>query len=149
MLHGTTAHRWDTGITLDDLLVDGQWHHVVVVRQADGTMSSYLDGVLHKPLDPNAPEVLVRQPGKEPGHLNIGADREGRQVYRGSLADVRVYDRALSDAEVIALPDDPGLIGHWTFDGTGWLATRSETWSSLLESNDTLQKSGVWKARSD
>lgn len=112
--------KWNTGIELADVL--DQWHQVAVVRQADGTMLSYLDGGLHKTLDPNIPaewNFKNRAPGSGPGHLNIGADRTGSAsfVYKGLLDDVRVYNRALTDVEVAAPPPD-ALIGQWTFDET-------------------------------
>lgn len=115
--------KWETGITLADLA--GAWHQVTIIRQSDGMMTSYLDGVLQKTLDPadrGELRFMERAPGSGLGHLNIGADREGSSnyVFKGLLEDVRVYDRALSAGEVSLPPDDDAsLIGHWTFDAGG------------------------------
>ncbi len=111
--------KWDTGIVLGDLL--GGWHQVTIVRQADGMTYSYLDGVLRKTLDLGSfwdVRFKDRAPGSGIGHLNIGADRTAGSTYvlKGSLDDVRVYNRALSAGEVSTLPTDASLIGYWTFD---------------------------------
>ncbi len=119
---GHDTARWYTGIELAELI--DTMHHVAVVRQADGIVSSYLDGTLRKTLDPNIPEELAFQNTLligDPGHLKIGADRtgSGSYVYQGRLDDVRIYARALDAAEVASPPDgDASLIGHWTFDAT-------------------------------
>lgn len=112
---------WDTEITLGQLTADGAWHHVAIVRQADGTMLSYLDGALHKTMDPND-TFKNRVPGFGDGHLNIGADRtvSTDYVYKGSIDEIRIYSRALTLAEVNTPPNDPSsLIGHWRLDEAG------------------------------
>jgi hypothetical protein len=119
--HDTT--RWSTGILLAGLAED-QWHHIAVVRQADGMMTSYLGGTMIATLDPNVAGELAfknRKPDSGLGHLKIGVDRTGSSsfVYKGLLDDIRVYNRALSVEEVEMPPDDPSLIGHWTFDEGG------------------------------
>ena len=66
----------------------------------------------------------------------IGEDyRDASQLFNGLIDDVRIYNRALSAAEISRLyglgattkiaktittnPDlEDGLIGHWTFDGS-------------------------------
>jgi len=108
--HGT--HKWYAGIELAEVV--GGWHHVAVVRQGN-TMKSYLDGT------ERTAGLLYAWPGRGNGHLNIGADRTGSSsfVYKGLLDDVRVYNRALTEGEVSALPIDGSLLGHWRFDETG------------------------------
>jgi hypothetical protein len=66
--------------------------------------------------------------------LIIGADESADYAFDGVIDDVRIYDRALSGAEIKRLyelgattrinttinsnPDlESGLVGHWTFDG--------------------------------
>ncbi len=107
--HGT--NEWSTGIGLSEIA--GYWHHVTVVRSGD-TMRSYLDGVEVKS------DSFSHAPGAGYGRLFIGVDRPGGACqYKGLLDDVRVYNRALTEEEVSALPDDASLIGHWAFDGSG------------------------------
>jgi hypothetical protein len=87
-------------------LNDGYWHHAVGVY--DGTLASdnvklFIDGVLQATTHnhtQNIPDV--------PEPLTIGAtkSRDGSTIadfFDGIIDDVRIYDRALSPAEVIEL----------------------------------------------
>lgn len=57
--------------------------------------------------------------------LRIGADQEGRNLFRGEIAAVRLYDRLLSSREIANLarahPNAkatlPGLVAQWLFGG--------------------------------
>lgn len=107
---------WATGIQVTD--VTGGWHHVAVVREGS-TMKSYLDGVLHK-----TESSVSWFPGWGLSHLNIGANRTTEYRYTGLLDDIRIYSRAISEAEVASLAagqgtNPAGLLGHWRFDETG------------------------------
>jgi hypothetical protein len=81
---------------------------------------------------------ITNSPLTSPAPFHIGTDFAGRE-FVGHIDDVRIYDRALSRAELMALyasgsakigttgggPNAPlsnGLVGHWTFDGgvTNW-----------------------------
>ncbi len=73
---------------------DGQWHHVVGVRQDDGTTMIYVDGTIDGS-KAGAPRPLI------PINVYLGADMRGRSGFlTGSLDDVRIYDRALDDDEI-------------------------------------------------
>ncbi|MCO6435859.1 MAG: LEPR-XLL domain-containing protein [Phycisphaerae bacterium] len=87
-------NRWDTGIDLDE--VQGDWHHVSIVREGD-TMSSFLDGELVKS------ETFGVDPGSGNGHFLVGAERTGSSdyLYSGQIDDLRVYDHAVT-AETVA-----------------------------------------------
>jgi hypothetical protein len=58
--------------------------------------------------------------------LNFGA-RNGLEMFKGSLDEVRIYNRALSAAEVRQLYNfAPGPVAHWKFDdGSGTSVTDS------------------------
>lgn len=125
VVHGTTGAMWGTGIYLKPgtggFFDDGWWHHVAVVRQADGTTISYYDGVsIATFADPNDP-FMTKGPDTGLGHLNIGADRTASSsyLYQGWMDDVRIYNRALSPVEVISLAwggDVDGATAHYQFD---------------------------------
>ena len=72
------------------------WHHVVSVFDGS-TLTVYLDGELLK----STP--MTRAPGRGEGSLKIGArgDDAGNR-FVGWMADVALYDRALSHAQVAA-----------------------------------------------
>ncbi|WP_350277438.1 sialidase family protein [Kribbella sp. HUAS MG21] len=77
---------------------DGAWHHVVLQR-AGGKLRLLIDGVVAG--SATAPPGSVTA-GKEFGvrGLHIGQRVDGANRFRGSLDEVRVYRRALSDAEL-------------------------------------------------
>jgi len=106
---------WDPNIPLDRL--SGLWHHVGVVRDG-GQMTAYLDGAVRKS------ESWAIGPGSGAGHLNFGVNRTtpGGSNYAGLIDDVRIYGRALSEAEINTVKAGvavSGLIGHWRLDEDG------------------------------
>lgn len=114
------TESWDTNIALTELN-DALWHHVAVVYQGTG-LTAYLDGAVKNTSDPNNP---FAPPGSGAGHLSIGVDRIAgpASMFGGLIDDVRVYDSALSQANVqqlhakLAVASAP--IGHWKFDEAG------------------------------
>ncbi len=98
-----------------------QWHHIAVSNNT-GTVTFYLDGVAD---------------GTASGLIGFTASRmgndSGSDSFSGYIDDLRVYNRAFSDAEVLALYKSgstkiglsnsspgtlaQGLTGYWTFDG--------------------------------
>jgi hypothetical protein len=80
---------------------DGKWHSCAAVLDGQGTISLYVDGALSAQgtYDP----TLDYTHGQ---FWRIGADQWNNQlwqVWNGSIDDVRIYDRALSDSEVAQL----------------------------------------------
>jgi hypothetical protein len=98
---------------------DTNWHHVVAVWNSSG-QKIYVDGVVSG-TDSNNQSFNAAYSGS----LKIGMDYDGTSSpFKGSLDEVRIYNRALSADEVAKLykttaPDDPdtGLVGYWPFDG--------------------------------
>ena len=98
-------------------LTDGKWH--LVAATYDGkSVSLYTDGKqiastpMHGPMDTT---------GSEPAY--IGSSHGGAEFFPGGIDDVRIYDRALSAAEMKELlsgaPKTAGrnLVGWWKLDG--------------------------------
>lgn len=97
----------------------GEWHHVVGLY--DGTsVKLYVDGELKDSNSFSSPLVP-----RSSGNLNLGYALDGR------LHDVRLYNRAVSEAEVAEMY---GLVGHWKFDETAG-STAGD--SSLMEQDAT------------
>lgn len=98
------VHFWTVGgftagprVTSAQPIHDGQWHHVTGVREDDGTMRLYIDG-LQAGNAPGSPRPLVAL------GVYLGADkRDNKYFFNGTLDEVRIYNRALLPAEVIAL----------------------------------------------
>ncbi|HOY58202.1 MAG TPA: LamG domain-containing protein [Verrucomicrobiota bacterium] len=88
---------------------DGAWHHLVGIR--DGSSSQvriYVDGRLEAEApDPTSAAMNT----DEPRWLAIGANNHAsslREYFKGTIDDVRIYNRALSAWEVRALDEMPG-----------------------------------------
>jgi len=102
-------------LTLDDnvdkvqvkgatVVIDGSWHHVVAMR-AGATASVYVDGILDG--TETLPEGYDLSGASQQNAL-IGAiwsqsDGVIKKFFAGLIDDVRVYDRALSEAEIAGL----------------------------------------------
>jgi len=126
--HDGVAFR--NAVTAADTISFDKWQHVVAVRDADGvTVRFYIDGVfLNESVLPGAPTAST------PNSFNIGAHAgSAGQDFSGTIDDVRIYNRALSEDEITRLyhlgatthlntsintPDlESDLVGHWTLDG--------------------------------
>lgn len=72
---------------------DGEWHHLVGMRNRADLFSLYVDGNLEG-TEATDPGNLICTVPEEFGKSYVG------DYYIGQLYDIRFYDRALSDAEV-------------------------------------------------
>jgi hypothetical protein len=119
------------GYTADN---DGNWHQAVGVWDRDGNLTLYVDGVSRGVLNISAANGTNVQSSF---YLFLGRYNDGSTgqlphasalIFNGSMDDVRVYNRALSSAEITALYQeyDPGivvsdlqkgLVGQWKMDG--------------------------------
>jgi hypothetical protein len=108
----------DTTIRSATAINDGRWHHVAAVRsRATGAILLFVDGKRE------AAGTGGKQSLTAPQSLMVGRLQTGIHPFRGSIADVRIYDRALAGADVEALSRAPGkgakadagLVGWWRF----------------------------------
>ncbi len=92
-------------------LVDGEWHHVAVVLEDDGSpdvseLKLYVDGKLDPIMLGGTPRAMNTSSG---GEFRIAYDLNNTgRTYDGMIDDVRIYDRALSADEIQALIQNPG-----------------------------------------
>ncbi len=76
------------------------WTHVAAVY--DGSRGHlYVNGKRERS------EAMKLKPGENASPLSIGAAPQGGNRFTGALDDVRLYDRALSEAEVASLAAEP------------------------------------------
>ena len=106
---GSTRYQCDVDV---DPIADGGWHHIVWVRNAsEGSSDFYVDGVGQKGicghLEYGALSVEDRGLVLGQEQDRLGGDFDPNQAFRGSLDDLRVYDRPLTAAEVQALHGGP------------------------------------------
>jgi sialidase-1 len=100
------------GVTSTGAYADGAWHHVVLRREAD-TVALFVDGVQVSAASGAAGAVS----GDDPTPIYLGQRLDGANRFHGSMDEFRVYDRALSTAEVSWLHTAntsgiPGLTAH-------------------------------------
>jgi hypothetical protein len=99
-------------------LCDEAWHHIALVH-FPGSTSAFLDGALGSPggvnggLNPRVAYVQAQAysiASDGSASLSVGwngVTRAGQQLFAGALAEVRIYSRALTANEVIALSQPP------------------------------------------
>lgn len=84
---------------------DGNWHHVVMTRDAaSGVQTMYIDGVK------TTSTGLTGTKGLNNKFALLGQLQGTSDFFRGTLADLRVYGRVLSDTDVTQLQSQ-ALIG--------------------------------------
>ena len=98
------VHALEVGqsVTLDRALQAG-WRHLAAVREG-GRLSLYVDGkrVASSSPTPNASPLDLTN--DQPLRIGFGE----HDYFRGSLSDLRLYDRALSAGEIAALATTAG-----------------------------------------
>ncbi|TWT84619.1 hypothetical protein CA13_60990 [Planctomycetes bacterium CA13] len=104
---------------------DGRWHQITLTRMiyVDGKRASH--GIDNPPDLGSALSPVFDSPG---GVLKIGQGAEDYpndtvRQFTGQVDDVRIYDRRMSDQEIVKHFDgetefrDTNLLAHWPFDG--------------------------------
>ena len=84
-------------------ILNDQWHHIVCRRQGD-TLSLWVDGTVHESKT-NPSYAINLFPGAWSSSaigLVYGA---GQSDWPFALADLRAYDRAITDEEIVALSE--------------------------------------------
>lgn len=102
------------------VVTDGQWHHVAAV--GGGTrLAVYVDGTPRTGVGSGTRPMPLVVDNTQP--LTIGTTMQVQEPYRsltGAIAQVRLWNRALSSAEIQAGLGQPvpatteGLVGSWT-----------------------------------
>ncbi len=124
------------------------WHHLFVVTdQTADEVRTYHNGVLY---DTNDISGMGGYGNTE--DLQMGIGDGGSWDYQGRSDDLRVYDRALSAAEVFALYDcqetsdiTSNLQGHWALDESAGTNANDETangYDGTLYGNPTWNSTG-------
>lgn len=162
--NGVAVDYWyctyHTGSQSLNLIVDGSglgsgtdsitkdvWHHIAVVYK-DGTdhvIEIYVDGVL----EATTTQFTSQEPGPNTSAFTFGASSHGNS-FGGLLAEVRLWNRALSADEIkaimhrrIAVGEMPNLIGYWPCDeGSGNVMDRLQTTDSSSVTNVTRSNDG-------
>ena len=101
------------------VVADGQWHHIAVVFEEDGTpdvgdVRLYVDGRLE---DVSAEQggVVATAPGQDVRFGNTSTLGLGAELSQGLIDEARLYDRALLASEVAHLAIKP-VAANWSFE---------------------------------
>ena len=115
--------------------VKNDWHHVAAVLPSDGTpqvkdIRLYVDGQFETTKSLSTESISTAP--QENVHLGVDWNSSLSDYFKGSMDDVRIYDRALNFCEIRKLAEyDPppppsvdditsNLVAHWKLDeGTG------------------------------
>ncbi len=101
-------------------VTDGAWHHIAATYSSPN-FKLYVDGTLDAETAPNA------VPESNDSSLYIGGCDIGNYWMSGTIDEVVLYDRALSEAEIAELIED-GMASVTPVEPAGKLAT---TWSQI------------------
>lgn len=134
-MNGGANNNWTIGFLRE--VIDGNWHNVVFSYDKDAGENNqkvYVDGVLRAQKTTTGTFDTTTNP------ITLVNNK-----FKGGFRDARIYNRQLTDNEVIDLFEEKpvinGLIGHWKLDeGNGNIAYDS----SPNNSNGTIV-GALWK----
>ena len=102
LIHGDIGNgtAWlNTAVDVSVALSVGEWYHICYVfNDPADTVEMYLNGILARKMTVTGTPLMMKA-GQD---LRIGVDYPG-ETFRGSIDDVRIYNRPLSAAEVAGL----------------------------------------------
>ncbi|MAF81107.1 hypothetical protein CL628_03800 [bacterium] len=107
---GTTGGQWTCAVGLD------AWHHVVITYDSSSTANDpqcYVDGLAVATTEVSAPDGAVNAVGQ---NFRIGNRHDGARTFDGHIDDVRIYNRALSQAEITELAAGNGVPAIYEYD---------------------------------
>jgi sugar lactone lactonase YvrE len=127
-------------------LCDGAWHHAALARTSANAHSAYVDGVLVG----QQAYLTYALPASTSASLRIGWNGDtsvnGGSLFAGTVADVRVYARAISAAEVTALNAFAPPSVSPTATGSSWASSSSVTTSATARATGTATESATVSA---
>jgi hypothetical protein len=104
-------------------IIDDQWHHVAATWENDGTPTIldaklYVDGICET--ISSSTDYPVNTGSTQNVQIGICREEGNSRYFKGLIDEVRIYDRALSEAEIKALAQYP-------LNSTLWTASRAST----------------------
>jgi hypothetical protein len=88
---------------------DTAWHHLVVVYSSTGVVM-YVDGVIRSETSANGSSFTTESRGNQIGHST--EEVGGLRYFSGQIDDLRIYNRALTAADVAGLYNGGAGIAH-------------------------------------
>lgn len=114
-----------------------EWDHYAVTFDGS-TIKLYLNANLVDSQSVTGPVSDTAAP------MIVGGTTAGTAMFQGSISDVRLYDVALSVADIVniyrGIPVNGGLVGNWNFDegtgGTAYDSTATDATGTLMNANN-------------
>lgn len=139
--------RWQ--FTPTTTIASNKWYHVCIVRKKDVGKYLYIDGVLDSSTTTTGTPTIVNTTNYAVGVCHNSATTVSGNPLNGYLNDVRIYDHALSVAEIKELAK--GLVCHYKLDDVqssdnliinGFGELGSENWTNTTNISTTQIPSG-------
>ncbi|MCA9237651.1 MAG: LamG domain-containing protein [Planctomycetales bacterium] len=161
--HWLAGDTWAGTGTWGEFYSPGTFHHIAgVVSRTDGTVKIYVDGVL-KNTDTFTAGAAAREYNSDLWRIGIGEPGGYPWGYPcdGVVDDARIYNRALSEEEIVKIART-GLLLHWKldeasgttladasgYDNTGAFSAGSPSWTTAVRDSG-LSFNGTNAADSD
>jgi hypothetical protein len=127
--HGSNLSWYVTNIppaTVADMFADGKFHHVAgTYDSAVGELKLYVDGLLRATNTSPAVIPIGTLINLSTHPVNIGRDSKNTtRLFTGKIDDVRIYNQALTGAEVMALIPEPATVAMLGLGGLALLRRR-------------------------
>ncbi len=113
------------------LVADGEWHHVAYVFKVGNAVSTYVDGKLSKKAGTHSEKDLSNKwhiTFGTIGALNEGPAPGGGQYFDGSMDDIAIFNRGLTEQEIEELAAGPVVEIDKAVDVRNKLVT---TWANI------------------
>jgi hypothetical protein len=137
--------RWQFTPTVT--IAANKWYHVCVVRKKDVGKYLYINGSLDSSTTTTSTPTVASTTNFTIGNSQTSSTAASGNPLNGYLNDVRIYDHALSVAEVKELAK--GLVCHYKLDTIG--LENLLAYSKVNDTNKTLLKNNInsnWNNRS-
>jgi Concanavalin A-like lectin/glucanases superfamily len=123
----------DDTLTTSTNVLDGTWHHIVATFLPSTYARIYVDGILNASDTTTIQSAIVNNTAP----VQIGL-HDTSTNFNGSIDDLRIYNRALTETEIAILAKSPkrvggavadsSLVGHWEMEDNeiGHVAGRAQ-----------------------
>ena len=130
------GRRYNYARAHDAGLVEGIWYHIVGILNDDGSKNKVYINAVDSTVTTTASETI------ELNDLNviIGSHSPPANYFNGTIDEVRIYNRSLSETEIRYHYNKGGPVAHWTFDEGNGLTAYDESDNS---NDGTLKSSGL------
>ena len=91
-------------------LNDANWHNITTVFKSGESISIYIDGVLDVTKSTTYAESIINT-----NDLTIGCNADLTRFYNGSIDDIKIYKKVLSEIEI--KNEVNGLVAYYPFNG--------------------------------